>query len=47
MSDRKSLVMMTRGEGREGGLKWVKRVNCMVTDGNSTFGGEHNAGAIL
>ena len=22
-------------------------VNCMVTDGNSTFGGEHNAGAIL
>ena len=30
-------------EGKQGGgrAKWVKGVNCMVTDGNYTFGGEH------
>ena len=28
-------------ERHEGRVKWVKRVNCMGMNGNSTFGGEY------
>lgn len=32
------------GVGGGGGrMKWVKEVNCMMMDGNCTFGGEHYA----
>lgn len=34
--------------GRDGqwgkSLKWVKWINCMVTDGKQIFGGEHVVG---
>ena len=35
-----------RGSRVERGQKWVKGVNCMVMDGNQTFGGEHTVCSI-
>lgn len=34
-------LVVTRGEGGGGRAKWVKEVNCKVTNGNQTCGGEH------
>ena len=36
--------MVTRGERAGGRAKWVKGVNCIVTNGNYIFGGEHIIG---
>ena len=32
------------GEGVKGWVKWVKGINCLVKDGNWTFGGGHSVG---
>ena len=37
--DTENRVVVTRGEGVVSGR--VKGINCMVTDGNEIFGGEH------
>ena len=36
--DTKNRVVITREEGTEGRAKWVKRMNCMVRDGNQIWG---------
>lgn len=40
-------MVVTGGKQGTGRAKWAVGVNCTVTDGNSTFGGEHDAGAVL
>ena len=35
-------LVVTRGEGNWGESKTGQEGNCMVTDENQTFGGEHN-----
>lgn len=41
--DTEDRLMDTKGERNGGREKQVKGHRCMVTDGNKTFGGEHNA----
>ena len=38
--DIENRLVVTREEGGEGRVKWVKEINGMVMDGNQTFTGE-------
>ena len=40
-TDIESRVLVTRGKKEWKESEWVKGVNCMVTGGNYTFGGEY------
>lgn len=40
-SDMENRLVVTSGEGDWGCAKWVKGINCMVMEGNQTFGGDH------
>lgn len=39
--DTENKVVVTRREGMEGRVKWIQGINCMVMEGNSSFGHEH------
>ena len=37
-------IVVTRGEGADKRVKWVKGINCMVMHGNEIFGVGHAVG---
>ena len=39
--DIENRIVVIRGEEAVGRVDWVKGINCMVTDGSSTSGGEY------
>ena len=47
LTDAEIRSVVIGGQGVEGWVKWVKGINCLVKDGNQTFGGGHSVGTQM